>query len=214
MRISCFLFLFCVCLVILTCSCVWRFFLNGVNKKFVLNYKPWFKVKQNIGLMFFFCNNQISGPPRCFPRIFSTTFTGGFLRSVCTSSKLAMTNPWSLEPKVVLKQHPCRQSSGGAAVGFLLLISLGQVECIGKHPKGIHERGVFCWIIWVFNYHFFSKWTPWSCMGLLAACISDIFGDTSSTLAPQVSFHRSWAIRKWESKNCWDSTKPAPTKNT
>ena len=66
-----FLFLFCVCvsLVIWMCSCVWRFFLNGVNKKIVLNYKPWFKVKQNIGLMFFFCNNQISGPP-----VFSTHF--------------------------------------------------------------------------------------------------------------------------------------------
>lgn len=37
----CFFFVcVCVSLVIWMCSCVWRFFLNGVNKKIVLNYKP------------------------------------------------------------------------------------------------------------------------------------------------------------------------------
>lgn len=131
-----------------------------------------------------------------------TTWARSVPRSVCTSSKLETTNPWSLAPKVVLKQHPCRRQ--GSSWWIFVDFVWGAGWMLGKHPLwvGVYERGVGLLdhlSFWTTNFVYFLNSFELH-LGLLQlpSLISFDSHTIDSTLAPQVSFHRSWAIQKWE----------------
>jgi len=66
--------------------------------------------------------------------------------------------PLILGTKGGAKTAPLQAKFRGSSWWIFVVDFLGQVECIGKHPKGLHERGVFCWmIILIFNYQLCSK---------------------------------------------------------
>ena len=160
--VFCFFFV-CVCLVIFS---VFMHLASDVSsetaskKTCIVNYKPWFKLKQT----------QISGPPGVsthFQRL-SRGLELEIPRSVCTSSKLAMTNPSSLEPKVVLKQHPCRQSSGGAAAGFLFVdFSWGRLD-VRETPQRDTWKVFFLLEHFSFELPIFVKMNSFELHGIVA----------------------------------------------
>ena len=53
---------------------------------------------------------------------------------------------------------------------------------VRETPQRDTWKVFFCWNILVLNYQFFSKWTPWSCMGLLQLHFWYLWWHINSTL--------------------------------